>query len=261
MASEFRSDNLRIPKIAELVADRIRARIVRGELREGDSLPLEAVLMESLRVSRSTVREASRILEAEGLINVVRGSRSGAIVNRPTSEMASRYAGYVLEWRETSIADLYSGQMAIELTVVRCLATARGQTPKMPTLRAALNDLAETLRLERREHLATCISLFHEALVDAGGNQTLSFMSGMLQHLACQHQNDYLRRYPSESEDTTDILKKGVKSYKELVDRIDEGLVDSAVNLWESHLKNKNKVWISREEGGRILNSIQYDAI
>src|SRR3546814_5023675 len=78
-----------------------------------------------------TLREAFRILEAENLISVVRGSRSGARVHRPSTELVSRYAGYVLESQGTTIADLYAARLAIEPTVVRWLATSKGKTPGM----------------------------------------------------------------------------------------------------------------------------------
>src|SRR3546814_16660333 len=79
----------RVPKTAELVADRIRRRIISGELDEGASLPPEGQLLEQFGVSRPTLREAIRILEAERLITVTRGSRSGARVSAPRVESRS----------------------------------------------------------------------------------------------------------------------------------------------------------------------------
>src|SRR3546814_2210868 len=87
------ASRIRVPKTSELVADQIRAQIVRRELTEGDSLPPEGALMTTLGISRPTLREAFRILEAENLISVVRGSRSGARVHQPSTELVSRYAG------------------------------------------------------------------------------------------------------------------------------------------------------------------------
>ena len=87
------SARIRVPKTSELVADQIRRQIIRGDLNEGDSLPPEGTLLATLGISRPTLREAFRILEAESLISVVRGSRSGARVHRPSTELVSRYAG------------------------------------------------------------------------------------------------------------------------------------------------------------------------
>ena len=79
---------VRVPKMAELVAARLRRMIVRGELVEGDALPSETALMEEFAVSRPTLREAFRVLESESLINVRRGARGAGPVRHamPTSE-------------------------------------------------------------------------------------------------------------------------------------------------------------------------------
>ena len=45
---------IRVPKMAELVADNIRNRILDGELQEGDSLPSEGKLLEAFNISRPT---------------------------------------------------------------------------------------------------------------------------------------------------------------------------------------------------------------
>jgi hypothetical protein len=84
---------LRAPKTAELIASYIRGQVVRGELKTGDSLPPETALMEMFGVSRPTLHEAFRILEAESLISVRRGARGGARVVSPDIAVAARYVG------------------------------------------------------------------------------------------------------------------------------------------------------------------------
>jgi DNA-binding FadR family transcriptional regulator len=68
---------MRVPKIAELIADQIRDQIGSRRLREGDRLPSEPVLMTTFGASRPSVREALRILESDGLITVRRGVTGG----------------------------------------------------------------------------------------------------------------------------------------------------------------------------------------
>src|SRR5438094_705925 len=82
---------------AVLVAGHIRGQIVRGELEEDDALPSEAALMQRFKISRPTLREAFRILESEGLIDVRRGARGGARVRVPDHDVVARYAGLVLQ--------------------------------------------------------------------------------------------------------------------------------------------------------------------
>jgi DNA-binding FadR family transcriptional regulator len=100
--------HLRVPKMAELVSDRLRRQIIRGELSTGDALPSETALMARLGVSRPTLREAFRVLESEGLITIRRGAHGGARVQSPNGEIAGRYAGLLLEFRRTTLADVYN---------------------------------------------------------------------------------------------------------------------------------------------------------
>lgn len=256
MQSDRDNGRIRVPKTSELVADQIRAQIIRGELNEGDSLPPEGTLMATLGISRPTLREAFRILEAEALISVVRGSRSGARVHRPSTELVSRYAGYVLESQGTTIADLYAARLAIEPTVVRWLATAKGDTPGMPRLKTVLKELGDMLANDQYDEFIDNIAYFHQVLVEATGNNTLSFMNRMLLNLARTHQNDYQRRHPRTTDDRSKSIRVGFKSYDKLVSLIEKGEVEEAVAHWRLHLRNANETWAARGEGERVVDSL-----
>ena len=77
------------PRLAELVAADLRRRILSGELEERAILPKQDDLLTEFGVSLPTLREALRVLEAEGLIRVQRGKRGGALVCRPTAATAA----------------------------------------------------------------------------------------------------------------------------------------------------------------------------
>ena len=106
---------VRVPKTAELVAGHLRAQIVRGDLHDGDALPPEMELVERYGISRPTLREAFRVLESESLISVRRGARGGARVHAPTPDVAARNAGVVLQYRGTTMADIYLARTVIEV--------------------------------------------------------------------------------------------------------------------------------------------------
>src|SRR6476469_5598989 len=113
---------IRSPKTAELVAGTLRRRVVEGQLIDGDFLPNEAELMTHFGVSRPTLREAVRVLESERLVEVRRGSRTGARVRVPGPEIVARPAGLLLELSGTTIADLLTAKSGIEPMAARLLA-------------------------------------------------------------------------------------------------------------------------------------------
>src|SRR6202046_2047005 len=97
MTASQHNGAVRSPKTAEIVADTLRRMIVEGQLKDGDFLPYEAELMNHFQVSRPSLREAVRVLESDRLVEVRRGSRTGAKVRVPGPEIVARPAGFLLE--------------------------------------------------------------------------------------------------------------------------------------------------------------------
>lgn len=249
------NSRIRVPKTSEIVADQIRAQIIRGERNEGDFLPPEGQLMDSLGISRPTLREAFRILEAEGLISVVRGSRTGAKVHKPSVELVARYAGYVLEAQSTTIADLYQARLAIEPSVVRWLTSDQGRGATVH-LRNLLTKMEALIDDERYELFFDHVEVFHQTLVSSTGLKTLTFMSRMLLDLAAKHQRDFQKRNPRSDESRRKSAKAVLKSYQKLVQLIEVGVVEDAVAHWRLHLHNANATWTAGDEGQRVVDSL-----
>ena len=89
---------MRVPKVAELVADDLRRKIIRGQLPLGDTLPNEPTLLDVYNVSRPTLREALRILESEGLVTIKRGAQGGQ-VHVPDMAVAARHVALQMQVR------------------------------------------------------------------------------------------------------------------------------------------------------------------
>jgi len=246
---------IRTPKTSEIVADQIRGQIVRGDLAEGDFLPPEGQLMENLGVSRPTLREAFRILEAEGLISVVRGSRTGAKVHKPSVDLVARYAGYVLEAQGTTIDDLYHARLAIEPSVVRWLTTDRNRGATV-VLRNLLAEMSALIQADKFDEFIDNVEVFHQTLVVSTGMKTLTFLSRMLLNLAARHQRDFQKRHPRSASDRRKAAGIGFKSYQKLVELIEAGDVEAAVTHWRLHLHNANATWTRGDEGRRVVESL-----
>jgi DNA-binding FadR family transcriptional regulator len=250
-----RGVRIRTPKTSEVVADQIRGEIVRGKLKEGDSLPPEGQLMETLGISRPTLREAFRILEAENLISVVRGSRSGASVHQPRVEVAARYAGYFLESEETTIADLYEARHAIEPFVVRSLCRSDNKKA-LGALRKHFEYLGGLLGDDRQADFMIGVAKFHSLLVEVSGNKTLTFLNHLLLDLVSRHQVDCRRRNPFPHDTQKKRIQAAMKSFQRLLTLIEAKEEEAAVAHWSLHLKNSHTTWAGPGEGTRLVNSL-----
>ncbi|WP_174280325.1 FadR/GntR family transcriptional regulator [Sphingomonas bacterium] len=244
------SGPIRVPKTAEVVAEVIRKRIILGELQEGAFLPPEGQLMATLAISRPTLREAFRILEAERLISVVRGSRTGAKVHRPRVEGVARYAGYVLQSEGTTMADIYEARLAIEPYVARRLALTR-PADAIARLREEVDRLTAIVTEERYIDFMIGLAEFHRLLVEAGGNRTLHFVTRMLQGLVTSYQVRLFQQNPLPIDEQKRRGLSGLRSFRKLIDLMEAGEADKAEEHWRLHVINANKAWVPEHDRRR----------
>jgi DNA-binding FadR family transcriptional regulator len=235
-----------VPKTAELVADRLRKQIVRGELREGESLPAEAALTEQFGISRPTLREAFRVLETEQLITVRRGARGGASVHAPSAAMVARYAGFYLEHDGASLADVLEARVAIESPAAG-LAARRRTAEDLERLRAAIAE-CEQLAADRRR-LVLQFSEFHALVVAAARNRTIALVHAVLREIIDMAK---LRRLVEE--DGSPALARGATAHRQLVELIAAGDADGAEQLWRAHLADANRFLLASPGGDDPLD-------
>ena len=107
-----------LAKIGEQVASDLRGRIARGELGAGERLATEEELLAEYGAARNTLREAFRILESEGLIEVRRGRSGGVFIAHPGIDRLARAFAVRLMLDATTHDDLYAARQLIELALV-----------------------------------------------------------------------------------------------------------------------------------------------
>ena len=226
---------IRVPKSAELVAAQLRRQIIKGELVEGEALAPESALLEQFGVSRPTLREAFRVLEAEGLISVRRGAHGGARVHPPNDDVAARYAGLILEHRGTTVADVYQASAILEPP---CAAlVARKRTPADVKELREVYARAEAVK-DQPLALLEAQDAFHQALVQLTGNQTMMVLAGMLRNIVDLANEAYVSAEASLPEQRKAALK-GQRAHDRLIQLIEAGDADGAQALWRRHLEQQ----------------------
>ena len=183
ISRETASGAVRSPKTAELVAGTLRRMVVDGQLKEGDFLPHEAELMRHFQVSRPTLREAVRVLESERLVEVRRGSRTGARVRVPGPEIVARPAGLLLELSGATLADVMTARIVIEPAAAKLLAD-NGTNDARKELARLIADIPGAWEAGE---LAHATAKLHRRLVELSGNATLAMIAGMLHEISERH--------------------------------------------------------------------------
>jgi len=107
-----------VGRISEIIVEQIRLLMRQGQLRPGDRLPPERDLCERFGVSRVTVREALRMLESSGLVEIRVGARGGAFVTAPSSNRVGEGLTDLLTLSVISAADVTEVRMVLEVGIV-----------------------------------------------------------------------------------------------------------------------------------------------
>src|SRR5213078_3000693 len=107
-----------------VVAERLRRQIARGELTIGQRLPPEDKLTATFGIARTTLREALRILESEGLLEIRRGRAGGPVVTMPQIGSLAEGLAVTLQLQGTTAGDLDAARQLLEPSLVGWLAAS-----------------------------------------------------------------------------------------------------------------------------------------
>jgi DNA-binding FadR family transcriptional regulator len=247
VGTERRFERTRLREKPQRIADELRWLIVSGRLAEGDSLGREPDLVKRFGVSRPSLREALRILEAEGLISVVRGTLGGVVVHQPDERMTARTAALVLQARNVSLADVYEARTLLEPAAVRVVASLRSRRAAAAELRRLIDD--EVRLITDPDAFAPANARFHERLLALAGNRTLTVVAEMLTEIV-ERAVMAFSKTPSARDATT--RRKSLRSQERLVALIEAGKAAEAEAYWREHMIAVGRILLGRSAAAPV---------
>jgi GntR family transcriptional repressor for pyruvate dehydrogenase complex len=162
----------------EIVVENLRRALLLGRFLPGEKLPPERELALQLQVSRTTLREALRVLEGEGLIQSKRGATGGIVVQSP--HMSHHEFVEFLSRRMHDLKQLYEYRSIIETATARLAATNRSERD-LENLSAIVEKMHALVAGETLDDPALVVAKFlaadaefHAAIGTASGNPHLS---------------------------------------------------------------------------------------
>lgn len=222
----------RLQKASDVLADRLRARILGQGLSPGDALPSEAELIDGEGFSRGTVREALRLLEADGLIEIRRGPRGGVRVAKPDLTQVSRSVALLLTLAQTSMRSFSEFRRLVEPAAAA--AAARHATAEQ---RQWLLELAERSDLRRVAEWEPTVE-FHTAIAACSDNEILRVVVAAFgQELAWHAPGDRLSH--EEMDETREAHRRVARA-------IADGKPDKAARAMRRHLEEFEAVLVAQ---------------
>jgi DNA-binding FadR family transcriptional regulator len=231
---EGRVRRIRQPRVAEIVASKLRDDILSGRLREGDILPTQESLFQEFGVSPPALREAIHLLETDGLISVRRGNMGGAVVQLPSAERTAHMISMVLQTRAATPADVSEALLRLEpICAGMCADREDRATEVVPYLQAEI-DL-QAAQFEDTSQYVPNARRFHEALVSRCGNEPMILLIGSLELIWSTHESSVWTGEDGAgmSEKT---MRAALRDHQRLVDAIADGNSARATKLAADHL-------------------------
>ena len=215
------------------VAEEIKTWVVSQRLRDGDRLPGEAELIERFGMAKGTIREAMRILEAQGLIRTRTGPGGGSFVHEVSRQRAKALLGNYFYFKNLTIDDIYQMRVALEPELVASLAGNLSETvlSQLEANIAEYSRPARTLDEERQQHVDSL--RFHAILADQSGNALLSFVIDFMVNLLSDL-TVYRKLY---SPPNIELWEKGRDHQVRLVAALRDGDAEGARAIMRDHMQ------------------------
>jgi len=218
MAGKLSKVNLNDYKpLREVIFDTLREAIITGELKPGERL-MEVKLAEKMGVSRTPVREAIRMLEIEGLV-----------------DMLPRKGAHVAELSVKDIMDVLEVRAAMDSLATR-LAAERITDDEIKELRQIQ---AQFINYVEKNNLQGSIKKdveFHELIYRASRNDRLLQIANNLREQVQRFRVIYLKDYSSP--------KNLIKEHEDICDAIAARNLEKAQEYAQIHINNQEKVII-----------------
>lgn len=210
----------RLPKASDILADQLRGKILGDGLKPGDPLPSEVELVDESELSRSTVREALRLLETEGLIEIRRGPRGGITVRYPDAGHVGRSLALLLTLSQAPLKQLIEFRKVVEPEAAATAALQLNHEQREDILRQIDDDMG--------------IAEFHGQVGVWSGNDMYRVVLAAVHHLV-----DW---QVVEEDLTEEDLEATREVHKKIANAIAEGKDRLAARRMRGHLESFEEV-------------------
>ncbi len=166
---------LKVLKSSELLAERLKQEILSEDYPLGAPLPTERELVSTTGLSRGSVREALKMLEAQGLVETKAGRYGGSTVSQPSDTLLASHINLYAKGRSVSLRSLIEVRQALEPMVAYLAALNRTEDNL-----AELGEISKRLEAAELDDVSAFLEenmKWHDALAQASSNELLCALS------------------------------------------------------------------------------------
>jgi len=214
-----------VDRVSQVIVDQIKLLIRDGRLQAGDRLPSERDLCQRFGVSRVTVREALRVLEASGLLTIRVGAHGGAFLTTPSAERLGEGLADLISLASLTAANVTEARTIVELGVLP-LVVERASTEDVAALFAMVEEAERAL--DAGTYDIEMSAAFHIRLAECTHNPAIEML--------LQSFHGPMRMSIEESHAQNPMSHRGVDEHRELTQAIEQHDLDAARRVMITHL-------------------------
>lgn len=229
----FKAINDKQSTVYEKVIDELKNVIFQGKLKPGDRLPPERALAEMLGVSRTSLREALKLMEAAGLIFIKRGQGIFVADHDPDQYMDNFLSHLLVS--DDKLSELFEIRKVLE-TEAASWAALRGSESQIKELEKLVEDTLTSLEKymsNKSTLLAEHDIEFHRKLIEASNNSVLIRVMDSLY--------DLLMGSKSKAMTVPKRAEKSLQEHKMIVEALSQRDAQSAKKAMLNHIQNAEK--------------------
>ncbi len=217
---------VRTSRASEDIVQQIKAQIFAGQIAPGHRLPSEMELTEQFRVSRTTVRDALRVLESQGLVDIKVGAGGGAFVAAPSTQPVSDSLTNMLRMHKTSIKELVEARLVVETSIV-ALAAKRATAADLKAMEQAIAAAREGHAVDDPYFMPHSVA-FHIALAEAAKNKVLLFTVNSFRSIFYETLEKLLP--------APDMAQRAIEDHQKILDAIKARDAERGQQIMRAHL-------------------------
>ncbi len=229
-------------KVFQDVVGQIQSAILDGRLKTGDTLPSERQLKEMFNISRGTLREALRVLEQKGLIEIKLGVGGGSVVKKVNAEQVSESLGLLIQSQKVSLNHLAEFREDVE-GIVAARAAKRRTNADISELRQFVEAARKCVHrgTSQRDAFIDLDKQIHMILARVAENPIY------ISVLQSVHENIH-RYYDRFLSMDAPELRENYQDLHDLVNAVEKGQADEARRLARDHVRRFNQYMKTRKQ-------------
>jgi DNA-binding FadR family transcriptional regulator len=229
-------------KVFQDVVEQIQEAIFDGRLKTGDMLPAERELKEMFSISRGTLREALRVLEQKGLIEIRLGVGGGSVVKAVDTEQISESLGLLIQSQKVSLNHLAEFREDVE-GIVAAHAAARRTRYQIQELNQLLNQARACVQQgsSQRKAFIEIDKRIHMRLADITGNPIYTSVLHSIHENIHRYYDRFLSMERRE-------LQQNFQDLRDLVQAVENANSDQARKIAQNHVRRFNRYMQERAQ-------------